>query len=585
MQRFVCLALVVSIGFVHGSRAAERPNVVLMMSDDQGYGDFGITGNPVIETPNIDRMARQSAWMRTFYVSPVCSPTRANLMTGRYNYRTRVIDTYLGRSMMDPEEVTIAEVLNDAGYATGVFGKWHLGDCYPMRPIDQGFEQALVHRGGGLAQPSEPLENDHRYTDPILFRNGKQVQTKGFCTDVYFDAALDFIEQSRQARRSFFVYLPTNAPHDPFHDVPEGLREHYQAKAEQVARLLIGPLPEKQLAAQVDRLARIAAMVTNIDQNVGRLLERLEALELAENTMVLYLVDNGPAGRRYVGPFRGSKADVHEGGIRSPLWIRWPAKLKAGMSRDEPVAHFDLMPTILDACGVEPPKNVKLDGRSFLPLLVGDKTEWPERPIVLQSHRGDQPVRYHQFMVRQGAWKLLNAGGFGHETLPGEPKFELYNVAEDPGETRNLIEDKPEIATRLKTAYDAWFDDVSTTRPDNYAPPRIVVGTPHENPTVLTRQDWRGGTWGRDSIGHWQLQIDRGGKYDVRLVFEAANASETAEIAINGKTCRGYVQSGSKAYTFESIELSAGNATVEAALSRDGKRRGVYQVEVSRQER
>ena len=209
MKRFICLTLLLSAGLVGGSLAAERPNIVLMMSDDQGYGDFGATGNPVIETPHIDRMARESVSMRTFYVSPVCSPTRANLMTGRYNYRTRVIDTYLGRSMMDPEEVTIAEVLHGAGYATGIFGKWHLGDCYPMRPIDQGFEQALVHRGGGLAQPSEPLENQNRYTDPILFRNGEKVRTKGYCTDVYFDAAIEFIEQARRNQRSFFVYLPT----------------------------------------------------------------------------------------------------------------------------------------------------------------------------------------------------------------------------------------------------------------------------------------------------------------------------------------------------------------------------------------
>ncbi|NLX99831.1 MAG: arylsulfatase [Rhodopirellula sp.] len=585
MKRFICLTLLLSAGLVGGSLAAERPNIVLMMSDDQGYGDFGATGNPVIETPHIDRMARESVSMRTFYVSPVCSPTRANLMTGRYNYRTRVIDTYLGRSMMDPEEVTIAEVLHGAGYATGIFGKWHLGDCYPMRPIDQGFEQALVHRGGGLAQPSEPLENQNRYTDPILFRNGEKVRTKGYCTDVYFDAAIEFIEQARRNQRSFFVYLPTNAPHDPFHDVPEDLRRHYMTKTDQLAELLIGRLPEKRQAEQVDRLARIAAMITNIDRNVGRLLAKLDALGLAENTIVLYLVDNGPAGRRYVGPFRGSKSDVHEGGIRSPLWIRWPAKLTPEMSRDEAVAHIDVMPTLLDACGVRPPDGPKLDGRSFLPLLLDSGATWPERPIVIQSHRGDEPMRYHHFMVRQGPWKLLNASGFGRETLVGEPKFELYNVVDDAGETRNLIDDEPQIAARLKAAYDAWFDNVSSTRPDNYAPPRIPVGTPHENPTVLTRQDWRGGTWARDSIGHWKLRVATAGKYDIRLVSEAADTAETAELTIRGNTKVADVPGGSTAYTFEDVELTAGDAELEAALCRQGKRRGVYQVEVLRDDR
>ncbi len=186
-----------------------RPNVILIMTDDQGIGDFGATGNRVIKTPHLDEMARGGAAMTTFYVSPVCSPTRACLMTGRYNYRTRVIDTWLGRSMMEPEEVTVAEVLAQAGYATGIFGKWHLGDCYPMRPMDQGFQQSLVLRGGGLAQPSEPRENRNRYTDPISFRNGQQVQTRGYCTDVYFDEAMTFIDSSLQAGRELLC-LPAN---------------------------------------------------------------------------------------------------------------------------------------------------------------------------------------------------------------------------------------------------------------------------------------------------------------------------------------------------------------------------------------
>jgi len=311
--------------------AADRPNVVLIMTDDQGYGDFGVMGNPVIETPHIDAMAQRSASMSTFYVSPVCSPTRACLMTGRYNYRTRVIDTYVGRSMLEPEEVTVAEVLSAAGYATGIFGKWHLGDCYPMRPMDQGFDESLVHRGGGLAQPSEPPENHRRYTDPILFHNGKQIQTKGYCTDVYFGAALDFIEDSHREGRPFFTYLATNAPHGPFHDVPEKLREHYAKK--DMAKILVAELLGEKREQEVDRLTRIAAMITNIDQNIGRLFAKLDELDLTENTLVIFLVDNGPNTLRYVGPLRGMKGGVHEGSVRSPLWLHWPARLKPGTVR------------------------------------------------------------------------------------------------------------------------------------------------------------------------------------------------------------------------------------------------------------
>lgn len=566
------------------ARATERPNVILIMSDDQGYGDFGATGNPVIETPHIDRMAAESASMRTFYVSPVCSPTRANLMTGRYNYRTRVIDTWLGRSMMDPEEVTIAEVLRGAGYATGIFGKWHLGDCYPMRPMDQGFESSLVLRGGGLAQPSEPPDNKRRYTNPILFRDGVQVQTEGYCTDVYFSAAKEFIEQARQEGRNYFVYLPTNAPHGPFHDVPEDLRAHYMNRADQLAELLVDPVPADRREAEVDRLARIAAMITNIDQNVGKLLKCLEDLALAENTIVLYLVDNGPEGRRYVGPFRGCKTEVLEGGVRSPLWIRWPSKLTPKNSRDEAVAHIDLMPTILDACRVSVPSALKVDGRSFLPLLLDPAAAWPARPLVIQTHRGDVPVLYHNFMIRQGPWKLLNPSGFGRETLPGEPRFELYHVVDDPGETHNLLDEQPEIAAGLKAAYEAWFDDVSHTRADNYAPPRIVVGSPHENPIVLTRQDWRGGTWARNSTGHWLLRMERDGIYDLRLVFEEGSEPEQVQCTIDERVLQGGTPAGTTHFTFENVNLAAGDRQLEATLNHEGAQRGVHQVEVLRRQ-
>ena len=186
--------------------AVAQPNVVVVMTDDQGYGDFGYMGNPVIRTPNLDALARESVRMESFYVCPVCTPTRASLMTGRWHMRTRAIDTYVGRAMMDPGEVTVAEALEDAGYATGIFGKWHLGDCPPMRPQDQGFQEALVHRGGGIGQPSDPLGGERKYTDAVLFQDGRQVQTRGYCTDVYVTAALEFMERAHGRGRPFFCY-------------------------------------------------------------------------------------------------------------------------------------------------------------------------------------------------------------------------------------------------------------------------------------------------------------------------------------------------------------------------------------------
>ena len=242
---------------------AKRPNVIVIMTDDQGIGDFGFANNSLAETPNLDALYEGGVHLQQFYVSPVCSPTRACLMTGRYNYRTRCIDTYLGRSMMDTNEITIAEVLGAAGYRTGIFGKWHLGDNYPLRAVDQGFEESLIHKGGGLAQPSEPRENGRRYTDAILFHNGNQVRSKGYCTDVYFDAAIEFANKASADGDPFFAYIPTNAPHGPFHDVPQELYEHYKQK--DFSSIMVRDLNEKQRQAENDKLARIFAMITNVD--------------------------------------------------------------------------------------------------------------------------------------------------------------------------------------------------------------------------------------------------------------------------------------------------------------------------------
>ncbi|MGY9003344.1 MAG: sulfatase-like hydrolase/transferase, partial [Rhodospirillales bacterium] len=197
------------------------------MSDDQGGGDYGFMGNNVIRTPELDAMTQRSGLLSKFYVSPVCAPTRASLMTGRYNYRTRCVDTYVGRAMMDPAEVTIAELLRAADYHTGIYGKWHLGDNYPMRPMDQGFEDSLIHRGGGIGQPSDPIGAEGKYTDPTLLKNGIETPMKGYCTDIYFDGAMDFIESTVKRKENFFTYIATNAPHGPYHDVPEKLYQEY----------------------------------------------------------------------------------------------------------------------------------------------------------------------------------------------------------------------------------------------------------------------------------------------------------------------------------------------------------------------
>ena len=569
----------------HEPTPRRRPNVVLVVTDDQGFGDLGFHGNPLVRTPNLDAMARGSARMQTFYVSPVCAPTRAALMTGRYCQRTRAIDTYIGRAMMEPEEVTLAEVLRDSGFGTGIFGKWHLGDCYPMRPIDQGFQTSLVHRGGGIGQPSDPEGGEGRYTDAVLFRGGEAVQTRGYCTDVYFDAALEFMRGEHAAGRPFFAYIATNAPHGPFHDVPAQLHEEYRATDLSPGRFPsdVGhPLPEQH---DTDRLARIFAMITNIDQNVGRLFEGLEAMGAARNTLVIFLVDNGPNTRRYVAGMRGMKSEVYEGGVRSPFLAYWPGRLTAGVSSDRIAAHIDVMPTVLDACGVARPADLQLDGRSLLPLLEGREVDWPDRALVIQAHRGDVAVRYHNFLLRTQDWKLLSASGFGRELESVEPKLELYDMRTDPLELVDVAEHEPELVARLRRRYDAWFDDVSSTRPDNYAPPRIQLGSEHAPEVVLTRQDWRrtseDGGWGGSSLGHWEVLVVGDRDYRVEVRFPPRRSVGRVTLRLGEREWSSGVSAAASEHVFDSVRLPVGPSRLEVVLEDDQGAFGAYQVFVT----
>ena len=583
--------------------AKSRPNLIVVMTDDQGYGDYGFMGNPVLQTPHLDSMAARSAQMSQFYVSPVCSPTRASLMTGRYNYRTRVVDTWIGRSMMEPSEVTLAEILRDAGYATGLFGKWHLGDNYPLRPQDQGFEEVLMHRGGGIGQPSDPPKGEGQYTDPVLFHNGAKTQTDGYVTDVIFERALDWIRARSQQETPFFAYIPTNAPHAPFHDVPDSLLAVYQ-------EMDLGndqfpqdgyPLPDE---ADPDRRARIYSMITNIDQNIGRLFEGLREMGLTENTLVVFLGDNGPNGRRYVGGLRGRKASVYEGGVRTPFLMHWPGTLSGDRVSSRPAAHIDVLPTVLEALDVPAPEGRRLDGRSFWPQISGESATWTRRPIVIQSHRGDVPTRYHQFMVRRGRWKLVHPSGFGRNDFEGEPDLELYDLEADPSERNDLSASRPEVVDELRAAYNRWFDDVSTTRPGNYGKPRMIVGTRHQDRAVLTRQDWHptnDAGWGAlEATGYWSLSVAEEDTFDVRVRYPEGFDGGTVTLYIDpvhyqsderavalgcppGEECpegshSAIVEGSAGGYTFRDIVLRPGPIRISGDLQGEQQTGGAWQI-------
>ena len=534
---------------------ARRPNVILFMTDDQGYGDLGCHGNEKIRTPNIDRLYAQSVRMTQFHVCPVCAPTRACLMTGRYNFRTGAVDTYLGRAMMHTEEVTLAEMLRAAGYRTGIFGKWHLGDNYPLRPGDQGFDESLVHNGGGIGQPSDPPGN--RYFDPVLQRNGKPVKSKGYCTDIFTDAAIAFIASCQAARpaRPFFAYIPTNAPHGPL----------------EVADKYVKPYKAMGLD---DRTARVYAMCENIDENVGKLMRRLTELKIDRETIFIFLTDNGPAGRRYNAGMRAAKGSVYQGGIRVPFFLRWPARLKGGVDVDRIGAHIDVAPTLLSACGAATPKGVKFDGLDLMPLLTGGKVDWPDRTLFFQWHRGDVPQLYRACAARDQRYKIVQPGS--------GPKFQLYDLRNDPGEKTDLADKHPDIVARLKKQYEDWFRDVSGTR--GYAPPRIHLGTPHENPVILTRQDWRGprAGWGPKSLGHWETLVAKRGTFDVRLRFSAAHRAEGAVFRMGEVTRKQALQKGASACVFKSVDLPAGPGRLEAWITAAQSKIGVLYVDVKR---
>lgn len=513
------------------------PNLVLILTDDQGWGDLSIAGNTFLQTPHIDRIAEEGMLFDNFHACPVCAPTRASLMTGRYNYRTGVVDTFKGRAMMHADEVTVAELLAEAGYKTGIFGKWHLGDNYPLRPMDQGFQESLVHGGGGIGQPADPPNN--HYSNPALLHNGTWKPFQGYCTDIFADAALRFMEKHRGS--PFFVYFSTNTPHTPL-EVPD----------EWVAPFRNSGLTENE--------ARVYAMVKNIDDNVGKILAKIAELGLDKDTIVLFMTDNGAGGpKRFNAGMRAAKGTVYEGGIRVPLFVRAPGRVSPGTRCERLSAHIDLLPTLCEFARVRLPRGLKIDGKSLLPLLEGRSGGWADRTIFTQWHRGDSPIPRESAAVLTQRYKLVLK-----RDLPGGR--ELFDLINDPGESTDISSAFPHIANDLTRRYDQWFASVSASR--GYAPPRIYVGAPEENPVTLTRQDWRGphAGWEEESgvVGHWEVDVRRAGSYRVRLRGLATSAPRIARFRLNGAEASATLEGGAAACTFSAVSIPAGLGNAEA---------------------
>jgi arylsulfatase A-like enzyme len=527
------------------------PNIVLIITDDQGYGDLACHGNPYIATPHLDRLHAESIRLTNFHVGPTCSPTRAGLLTGHYHNSTGVWHTIGGRSLLRRDERTLASYLSDAGYVTGLFGKWHLGDAYPYRPQDRGFQEVVTHGGGGVGNTPDYWGNN--YTDDHYCRNGRWERFDGYCTDVWFRLALDFIARHRE--RPFFCYLATNAPHAP-HIVPEAFIRPY--------RDLVGSDPA---AARFfnhpasDQMLKFYGMVTCIDHNVGVLRARLEAMGLAEHTILIFMTDNGSAGglardrqqfvlHGYNAGMRGGKGSPYEGGHRVPFFLHWPAGgLAQGRDIATLTANIDVLPTLLELCGV-PYEPAAFHGRSLVPLLHGEAAPWPERAIVTDSQRLLQPVKWRQSCVmRQEAgreWRLINGRA-------------LYDLRADPEQRTDLASVYPEVVARLRDDYEAWWRLVSARFGEEIP---IRLGETDE-PVLLTSHDWRrdpaeervtsieGGddtrcVWNQAQVrqglaynGYWEVEVARPGAYRFELRRWPREAGLPLRAGIPGEI-RGY---------------------------------------------
>jgi arylsulfatase A-like enzyme len=443
LARLVLIAALILLGSAPAA-AIDAPNIILIMPDDMGWGDIAAHGNPLIKTPSLDRLFAESIRFTDFHVSPTCSPTRSALMTGRHEFKNGVTHTILERERLTLKATTLAQVLKSAGYTTGIFGKWHLGDEEPYQPHNRGFDEVYIHGGGGIGQtyPGSCGDfPDNKYFDPALLHNGKVIKTKGYCTDLFFAQATNWINTRRQAGKPFFAYITPNAPHGPLVSPGPKYDALYEGREMGGTKLVEGDVA-------------YYSMITNVDENIGKLLDKVNEWGLASNTLVIFLSDNGGTHTRlYSGGFRAGKGTVYHGGTHAPSFWRWPATLKGSADRSAVAAHIDVLPTLAEIVGVKLEGDLarQVEGRSLWPVLKDPSANWPDRTLV--SHVGRWPIgkaaeaKYTNCSIRNTRYRLVN-------------NRELYDLKTDPGETQNVIEQNPQVVASLRAAYDRWWNEV-----------------------------------------------------------------------------------------------------------------------------
>jgi len=505
---------------------AQQPNVIIILTDDQGYGDFSINGNPLIQTPNIDKLGYSATRFTDFHVAPMCTPSRSQLMTGQDAMRNGAINVSSGRSLMDPSLKTMANVFKDAGYATGLFGKWHLGDNYPHRPEDRGFDEAIWFPSSHLNGVSDYWDND--YFDDFYNHNGRREKFNGYCTDVFTEEAISWMKKKADDDESFFTFLPMNAAHwPPF--VPEKYRvparEALNANSEVLERLSKEKMNPYYGDDINEALVTFLAMGLNIDENIGKVMQYLEADGLLENTIVVFFTDNGSSfGRHYYNAgMKGGKQELFEGGHRVPLFIKGPESIVGKPIIVDDLTHVqDLLPTLASSIGITALPH-KMDGVDLLPLMKGEKQQLEDRMLVVNFTKTpgrvnfpdeDIPDNWAKPFKERGAvlwkkWRYLN-------------DKTLFDVSKDPHEDTDVASEYPEVVAKMSGHLNTWWDDV---KDDANKIHRVTIGSSKENPIMLSACDWynifvdqqKQVRKGDKKSGYWHVEVDQPGTYEFEM--------------------------------------------------------------------
>ena len=521
------IAIALSIFGCEATTTLEKPNVIIVITDDQGYGDLACHGNPIVKTPNIDQLHSESVRFTNFHTGTTCTPTRGGLLTGRNSNRNGTWHTIGGCSLLNEKETTIADVFSENGYATGMVGKWHLGDMYPFRPQDRGFDMAYYHGGGGVGQTPDYWNND--YFDDTYFRNGTPEKAEGYCTDVWFNEAGKFVKENKD--KPFFLYVSLNAPHSPF-NVPEKYYDLYE-------NANLKPTQK-----------RFYGMITELDEQLGKFRKKLEEQGVSKNTILIFMTDNGTAAGYYydkkTGEYtgynagmRGTKGSHYDGGHRVPCFISWPDAIpEEGRDVSSLTAHVDLLPTLVDLCDLKHTYLSEMDGISVKDMILDKPTEtdFDKRMLVTDTQRIQWPKKGRNSCVMTTRWRLIDGD-------------KLYDINDDPGQKVNVANAYPDVVVEMNAFYDNWW--TSTEKDFEYSV--IKIGSDKENPMHLTCHDMHSEQnipWNQNMIrngisfdeGIFVTEVMQQGKYKFTISRYPQESGLAIDASVEGEKATDYTE-------------------------------------------